>query len=97
MNQNAFGAVRIYNGKGAFHLSYDVLHILCDKTKGQVSTFMSYSPGIFAIEREVVFMLPFIDPRILAFMLLLGKIYIYVYIVFYRVYNLFHMLKAIQP
>lgn len=76
MNQNAFDAVRIYSGKGAFHLSYDILHILYDKTKRQVSTFMSYSPGIFATEGEVVFMLPFIDPRILAFMLLLGKIYI---------------------
>lgn len=72
-NQGAFDTLGICTGKRSFLLSYSILHVFFGKTKGQQSIFTFYSPGNFVPEGEQLFMLPFMDPRAPAFVLLLGK------------------------
>lgn len=91
--QGAFNALGTCAGKKSFLLSCAGLHVLFGKTKGQQNTFTFYSPGTFVPEGEALFMLPFMDPRAPAFVLLLGKINV---LFFCRVWTLFDRLKAIQ-
>lgn len=60
-------------GKRSFPFSCATSHELFRKTKGQQNIFTFYSPETFVPEGEALFMLPFMDPRAPAFVLLLGK------------------------